>query len=91
MHAKTRAAEGKPGGVGTYKVVVHKGGRMRGKYKISYCGWVERDRGDDDVDKRPRDTSVNNIISLIQPKSPRVCYAANTHSGLDAPRQRLYR
>lgn len=35
-----------------------------------------RARGYDDVDKRLHDTSVNNIISLIQPKSPRVCYAA---------------
>lgn len=48
---------------------------MRGKYKISYTEWVERDRGDDVVDKRLCDTGVNNIISLIQPKSPRVCYA----------------
>jgi len=39
----------------TYKVVVNPtggGGRMRGEYKIACGGRVERDCGDDDVDKR---------------------------------------
>lgn len=69
-------------------------GMMRGKYKILNGERMGRkgrrvESDDDVVDKRPRDTSVNNIISLIQPKSPRVCYA--THPGLDAPHQQLYR